>query len=108
MNKDAVSDADGGLSGYPGRGWGWTDDHPLSGQELKEEAPAGPLGGASPEDALGLWQGWGEQTGVDWGHSRVPGTLRQSSSCLLTQKGCRHGANLPHGGEAWSGTEEAP
>ena len=26
MNKDAVFDADGGLSGYPGRGWGWTDD----------------------------------------------------------------------------------
>ena len=31
--------------------------------------------------------------------------LRQPSRCLLTQKGCRHGANLPHGGGAWTGTE---
>ena len=59
MNKDAVSDADGGLSGYPGRGWGWTDDHPLSGQELKEEAPAGPLGGDSPENVPGTGVGGG-------------------------------------------------
>ena len=25
---------------------------------------------------------------------------RQPSKCLLTQKGCRHGAHLPHGGGA--------
>ena len=43
-----------------------------------------------------------EMTG---GYSRVPVGLRQPSRCLLTQKGCRHGANLPHGGGAWAGTE---
>ena len=30
-----------------------------------------------------------------WGDSRVPVALRQPSRGLLTQKGCRHGANLP-------------
>ena len=29
------------------------------------------------------------------GDPRVPGALRQPSRGLLTQKGCRHGANLP-------------
>ena len=101
MNKDAVSDAD--VEFFRATLGGGGDGRvitPFQGQELREEAPAGPLGGASPEDALGLWRGWGEQTGVDWGHSRVPGALRQSSRCLLTQKGGRHRANLPHGGEA--------
>ena len=39
---------------------------PFQGQELKEEAPAGPLGGASPEDAPGTGVGAGgrvEMTG---------------------------------------------
>ena len=35
------------------------------------------------------------QSGDDWGDPRVPVALRQPSRCLLTQKGCRHGANLP-------------
>ena len=39
------------------------------------------------------------------GVSRVPVALRQPSRCLLTQKRCGHGANLPHGGGAWAGTE---
>ena len=39
------------------------------------------------------------------GGSRIPAALRQPSRCLLTQKGCRLGANLPHGGGAWTGTE---
>ena len=39
------------------------------------------------------------------GDYRVPVALRQPSRCLLTQKGCGHGANLPHGGGAWAGTE---
>ena len=39
--------------------------------------------------------GLGVQSGDDWGDPRVPGALRQPSRGLLTQKGCRHGANLP-------------
>lgn len=35
------------------------------------------------------------QSGDDWGDPRVPGALRQPSRGLLTQKRCRHGANLP-------------
>ena len=29
------------------------------------------------------------------GNSRVPVAMRKPSRCLLTQKGCRHGSNLP-------------
>ena len=39
--------------------------------------------------------GAGGQSGDDWGDPRVPGALRQPSRGLVTQKGCRHGANLP-------------
>ena len=39
--------------------------------------------------------GGGGQSGDDWGDPRVPGALRQPSRGLLTQKGCRNGANLP-------------
>ena len=43
----------------------------------------------------GLGWGWEWQSGDDWGDPRVPVALRQPSRCLVTQKGCRHGANLP-------------
>ena len=33
--------------------------------------------------------------GVGGRDCRVPVALRQPSRCLVTQKGCRHGANLP-------------
>ena len=49
--------------------------------------------------------GLGVQSGDDWGDPRAPVALRQPSRCLLIQKGCRHGANLLHGGGAWTGTE---
>ena len=39
--------------------------------------------------------GGGAQSGGDWGEPRAPVALRQPSRGLLTQKGCRHGANLP-------------
>lgn len=42
MNRDAKSDADGGLLRHPGRGWGWMDDHPLLRAGAEREAPAGP------------------------------------------------------------------
>ena len=67
---------------------------PFKGQELKEEAPAGTLEGGDPENAPGTGVGVG-QSGDDWGDPRVSGALRQPSRCLLTQKGCRNGANLP-------------
>ena len=43
--------------------------------------------------------------GVGGRDCRVPVALRQPSRCLLTQKGCRHGAIRPHGGGAWAGSE---
>ena len=56
MNKDAVSDAD--VESFRATQGGGRDGRmitPFQGQELKEEAPAGPLGGASPENAPGTW-----------------------------------------------------
>ena len=53
----------------------------FKGQELKEEAPAAPLGGDSPEDAPGTGVGAGVvvQSGDDWGDPRVPVALRQTN-----------------------------
>ena len=78
---------------------------PFYEQELKEEAPAGPLGGDNPENAPGTGAGVRGCRVMTGGGSRIPVALRQPSRCLLTQKGCRLGANLPHGGGAWTGTE---
>ena len=81
---------------------------PFKGQEMKEEAPDGPLGGDNPEDAPGTWVGAGgrgAQSGDDWGEPRAPVAPRQPIRGLLTQKRHRHGANLRHGGGAWTGTE---
>ena len=106
MNKDAVSDAD--VASFRATQGGCGDGPvitPFQGQELREEAPAGPLRGANPEDAPRTGVGARGQSGDDWGDPRVSGALRQPSRCLLTQKGCRHGANLPHGRGAWTGME---
>ena len=102
MNKDAVSDADGETFRASQGGGG---DKQMVGLLLRTGAERGghlqdPWEGA----ALRMHRDWGggeggrmEKTGGD---SRVPVALRQPSRCLLTQKGCRHGANLP--------TEEGP
>ena len=107
MNKDAVSDADGETF-RASQGWG--GDKQMVGPLLRTGAERGghlqdPWEGAALRMHPGLGWGWGGQSGDDWGDSRVPVALRQPSRCLLTQKGCRHGANLPHGGGAWAGTE---
>ena len=94
MNKDAVSDAD--VESFRATQGGGRDGRmitPFQGQELKEEAPAGLLGGDNPEDVPEI--GVGGQSGDDGGDPRVPGALRRPNRCLLTQKRCRHGANLP-------------
>ena len=53
-----------GIQGGDGNGWMITL---FKGQELKEEAPAGPLGGDNPEDAPGsrVEAGWGEGRRVE-------------------------------------------
>ena len=40
----------GAFQGIQGGGWDGRIITPFQGQELKEEAPAGPLGGDNPED----------------------------------------------------------
>ena len=72
MNKDAVSDAD--VESFRATQGGGRDGRmitPFQGQELKEEAPAGPLGGASPEDAPGTGVGAGGRVEMTGG---IPGS----------------------------------
>ena len=107
MSKDAVSDADG----EPFRAYqGWSGDGQMIGPPFKGRSGNKRHLQDSWEVIalrmhLGQGQGWEWQSGDDWGDSRVPVALRQPSRCLLTQKECSHGANLPHGGGVWTGTE---
>ena len=68
MNKDALSEADvepfRASQGRGGDGWMIT---PFQGQELKEEAPNGPLGGTTLRMHPGLGWGWEWQSGDDGG-----------------------------------------
>ena len=106
MNKDAVSDADEEpFKASQGRGVDGLMITPFKGQKQKEEAPANPWEGTVLGIHPGLSGVGGAQSGDDWGDSRVPVALRQPSRCLLTQKRCGHGANLPHGGGVWTRTE---
>ena len=57
----------GAFQGIQGGGGDGLMITPFQGQELKEEAPAGPLGGDNPEDAPGTGVGGG-QSGDDWGN----------------------------------------
>ena len=72
MNKDALSEADvepfRASQGRGGDGWMIT---PFQGQELKEEAPAGLLGGDSPENAPGTGVGAGGRVEVT---GEIPGS----------------------------------
>ena len=80
MNKDAMSDVHVETFRASQRGGG--DGRmitPFQGKELKEESPAGPLGGEHPEDAPGTGVGAGGQSGDDWGDPRVPVALRQTN-----------------------------
>ena len=72
MNKDAMSDVHVETFRASQRGGG--DGRmitPFQGKELKEESPAGPLGGEHPEDAPGTGVGAGGQSGVTRG---IPGS----------------------------------
>ena len=72
MNKDAMSDAHVETFRASQRGGG--DGRmiiPFQGQELKEESPAGPLGGDHPEDAPGTGVGAGDRVEMTGG---IPGS----------------------------------
>ena len=86
------------LSGYPGRRWGWTDDWALfKGRGWKRRPLLDPKEETTLRMLLGEGWGSGGQSGDDGGgrYPRVPVALRQPSRGHLTQKGGRHGANLP-------------
>ena len=102
MNKDAVTDAD--VEPFRASQGGGGDGR-MTGPLLRAGAERGGTewtrGRDNPEDAPRTGVGVGGRVEMTGG----PVALTQPSNGLLTQKRCRHGANLPHGGGTWTGTE---